>query len=443
MSAARIALSYTEPQLDIFFGPAKRFNAVAKGRRFGATRGAAHACIEWAIEGQPILWGDTVHGNIIRYVDRYFLPALKSIGAAGIAEWRQQDKVLKIGEGYIDFRSADRPENWEGFGYRKLVLNEAGIILADPYLFSNAVLPMMMDYPEAQLFALGVPKGMRLNDGSDHPFYRLHNARSDEHRSLTFSTYDNPLLSEEDIELTVKEIAAMSPEEVDQEIWGKFLDRSGGVPFAHAFNEAQHVRACELDPRQPVIASLDFNVDPFTCIIGQVRAGGAEAVITHEIAIRSGTISEMAERIRSVVPSTHNLFLTGDRTGAARRIGAKTTASLWDDLVRELRLREAQLRLPANPSHIESREQVNYALAHHKGLAIHPRCKGLIMDLKVVQFTDGHHIEKADRSQASQRADLLDCFRYFVNAYLWDWIKRHRQHAVLNNPSGRPDQPVR
>lgn len=437
----KVHLTYTEPQADIFFGDVRRFNAIAKGRRFGATRGAAHACIEWGIEGMPMLWGDTINGNIERYWERYFKPAIQKNGIDG--HLNSQTKVAKIAGGYVDFRSADRPENWEGFGYRKIILNEAGIILSDPYLYSNAVLPMMMDYPDAQLFALGVPKGMRLKDGTDHPFYRLHNARSDEHRSMTFSTYDNPLLSEVDIELTVKEIAAMSPEEVDQEIFGKFLDRSGGVPFAHAFNEAQHVRACELDPRQPVIASLDFNVDPFTCIIGQVRAGGAEFVVTNEIAIRSGTVEEMAERIRSVVPHLHNLFLTGDRSGAARRIGMKTTASLWDDLIRELRLREAQLKLPANPSHIESREQVNYALAHHKGLAIHPRCTGLIMDLKTVQVDEDRKIMKADRNQSSQRADLLDCYRYLINAYLWDWIKRHRQHAVLRHPQGPSGQSVR
>ncbi len=35
-----------------------------------------------------------------------------------------------------------------------------------------AVLPMMMDHPEAQLFALGVPKGKYLKTGKIHPFYQ-------------------------------------------------------------------------------------------------------------------------------------------------------------------------------------------------------------------------------------------------------------------------------
>jgi hypothetical protein len=172
----RLHLKYTQPQLDIFF-PAEpaRHTIIPKGRRFGATHGAAHACIEWAAEGMPILWGDTINSNISRYVERYFLPAMKANNIA--PEWNDQKKVLKIGKGWVDFRSADRPENWEGFGYRKIVLNEAGIILADPYLYTNAVRPMMLDFADAELFALGVPKGKRLRDGKEHPFFSMRRIR--------------------------------------------------------------------------------------------------------------------------------------------------------------------------------------------------------------------------------------------------------------------------
>ena len=41
--------------------------------------------------------------------------------------------------GVSDFRSVDRPENIEGFGYDKAFLNEAGIILRDEYLWYNAI----------------------------------------------------------------------------------------------------------------------------------------------------------------------------------------------------------------------------------------------------------------------------------------------------------------
>ena len=74
-------LTYTKAQNEIFF-PEKeyKYNVVPKGRRFGATKGAANAFIEWAASGiTPLLWVDTINGNIDRYFDRYFYPELKGI----------------------------------------------------------------------------------------------------------------------------------------------------------------------------------------------------------------------------------------------------------------------------------------------------------------------------------------------------------------------------
>lgn len=226
----RLELSYTKPQLDIFFGGSEKFTVVTKGRRFGATHGAAHAYIEWAVEGKRLLWGDTINSNIDRYFQRYFEPALKrnSLEYA----WNSQKKELRIMEGHVDFRSSDRPENWEGFGYDVIFLNEAGIILRDPYLYTNAVLPMLMDYSDSRLIAAGVPKGTKGKDGKDHAFYKMAQtamAGDASYRILRYSSYDNPLLKKEDIDELSDEISRMNPEMVRQEIYGEFLEGAGGL----------------------------------------------------------------------------------------------------------------------------------------------------------------------------------------------------------------------
>jgi hypothetical protein len=222
-----IELTYTPKQDLMFFHipDGTKYQIVTKGRRFGATRGAAHACIEWALEGQHILWGDTVNTNIDRYYERYFLPALKNTSIK--YQYQKQAKQLTIHNGYIDFRSADRPENWEGFGYDKIFLNEAGIILKNRYLYTNAVLPMLMDNPESLLIAAGVPKGKIDRDKEEHAFYTLFKAaknKSPKYNLLEFSSYDNPLMPQEEIHELEKEIRRMSPEMVEQEIYGKFVD---------------------------------------------------------------------------------------------------------------------------------------------------------------------------------------------------------------------------
>ena len=226
----KIELTYTQPQLDTFFGAKAKFTVVTKGRRFGATHGAAHSFIEWGLEGRRLLWGDTINSNIDRYVQRYFEPAMKAHKVP--YTWNSQKKEMRIGTGHIDFRSADRPENWEGFGYDVIFLNEAGIILKDPYLYTNAVLPMLMDYSDSQLIAAGVPKGTKGKDGKDHAFYTMALAADrgeDNYRRLAYSSYDNPLLKAEDIDELKDEISRMNPQMVRQEIYGEFLEGAGGL----------------------------------------------------------------------------------------------------------------------------------------------------------------------------------------------------------------------
>ncbi|MBK9357642.1 MAG: hypothetical protein IPN08_09700 [Bacteroidales bacterium] len=224
-----IRLKYTKPQSLIFFEQPEeaRFIIVPKGRRFGATKGAMNAAIEWAIEGLPILWGDTINSNIDRYFERYAKPELIKSGIDFSFNSQQKKLTFSHCDGFIDFRSADRPENWEGFGYKRIILNEAGIILKNDYLYTNAVLPMMMDYPNTQMFALGVPKGKKKKDGTEHKFYTLQRFAEEGRKgyiSLTFSSYDNPLLSKDDIQELENEINAMNPVMVQQEIYGKFVD---------------------------------------------------------------------------------------------------------------------------------------------------------------------------------------------------------------------------
>lgn len=225
-SEVNLTPTYSRAQQHIFFDSEAlgRFRLFPKGRRLGATRGAANAFIEWMLEGQALLWGDTISGNIDRYVERYFEPTLK---AAGINyRWRKVERVMRIGKGFTDFRSADRPENWEGFGYNKIFLNEAGIILDDPYLYQNAVLPMLIDFEDSQLIAAGTPK---LLHGRGRLFYELcQKAERGEpgYHMQRFTTYDNPWLTTAQIKALSAEIP---PNERKQEIGGRFIEDGGNL----------------------------------------------------------------------------------------------------------------------------------------------------------------------------------------------------------------------
>lgn len=195
-----------------------------KGRRLGATHGAAVAFISWMLEGKACLWGDTINSNIDRYFSRYFEPFLTQYKVP--YHWSSVRKLLKVGSGFTDFRSADRPENWEGFGYNRVFLNEAGIILNNAYLFNNAVLPMLLDHKGSILIAAGTPK---LTRGKGKIFKNLWDkvqAKEKGYFGKTYTTYDNPFLDHEQVDNLKMKIPSF---EREQEIYGKFLIQAGAM----------------------------------------------------------------------------------------------------------------------------------------------------------------------------------------------------------------------
>jgi predicted phage terminase large subunit-like protein len=208
------------------FGDKHQYVVLAKGRRAGGTQGAIIHLFE-SMLNSPIkcLWVDTVQGNLGRYYERYFLPLLRQL-PKDYWDWYESKKLLKIGESYLDMRSAERPENIEGFGYHKIICNEAGIIFAqNSTLWFNSILPMTLDH-KSQVFFIGTPKGKIDKTGNEHLFYTFYKkgvpgSLDKNWVSYNFTTYDNPFLKKEDIQALEDEIPALIRE---QELGGKFVD---------------------------------------------------------------------------------------------------------------------------------------------------------------------------------------------------------------------------
>lgn len=217
-----LQIHYHPGQNQFFYeSPAKK-KIIAKGRRWGLTRGYAHRAIEYLMDGiSPGLWVDTVNSNIDRYVERYFYPILMKIPQK-YWKWRQQRKELELFGNKLDMRSADRPELIEGFGYKFIMLNEAGIILRNEYLYYNTILPMTLDF-NPDFYVGGTPKGKGL-------FHELATRADDPERKdqefFRFTSFDNPFLDEKDRQELIDEIPKSIQE---QEIYANFLEDSSTV----------------------------------------------------------------------------------------------------------------------------------------------------------------------------------------------------------------------
>ena len=271
-------MKFFDWQYRVFQESKSKYNAIPAGRRTGKTQGAALSSIVDATQGEVVLWVDTVNGNIDRYMERYFIPICKEIGCKWY--WNAQKKILKVENSYMDFRSADRPETIEGFGYSRIYLNEAGIILNNDYLYTNSILPMLLDYENSKLFAFGTPKGRVNKHGEPHRFYTLwQNVLAERgkpdplYAGEQFSSYSNPLLKAQDLEELEKEISKMSAEAVRQEIYGEFVEQSEEMMFGDADFGRFTMDALRMDVVQGKFGAIDVadeGMDSLSFPIGYV-----------------------------------------------------------------------------------------------------------------------------------------------------------------------------
>jgi len=425
-----VNLEFSKPQNDLFFPEEHfpKFTIVRKGRRGGLTKGAANAMIEYGLcEGYNflpdgellLLWGDTISANIDKYVERYFMPILKKLPQKAW-KWKAQERVMKIGRATIDFRSADRPENWEGFGYHLIFLNEAGIILEDNYLYENAVLPMLVDFENAKIIVAGAPKGKRTKLGK-HKFYELYEKSLDDnvrYRNLHFTGYDNPFIAREEIKLIEEQ---MDVETAKQEIYGEFIDLNE-KRFLYAYNETKHVtnQPFEPNPHLNIIISFDFNKDPMTCSIGQSTSIRSLKIFDH-MKMDNGSTPELCDRIIAKYPQfIGKMDVTGDSTGRNRSPLLEGDVNHYVIIRRKLKLKDHNLKVQTKNKELSASRILCNSILQNADITIMNTCKDLVNDVSLAAVDGFGELIKTQK----QGLHFFDNFRYMLEAVFPDFLDR-------------------
>lgn len=305
-------------QQSIFDAP-QRYVIVPKGRRFGATMGAANNFIRAALAGEfkQGLWGDVVNSNIEKYIQRYFMPELMKL-PKNIWRWKRDPHTIYINGAYIDFRSAERPESWEGFGYDYAFLNEAGIILKNPYLWENAIKPMFWD-SDCRAVIAGTPKGKG-------EFFKLYQRGLDpqqpDYISMKFTPFDNPYVNHQRIYADMKDMSELA---IKQEIYAEFLDDSG-VVFRNVSQIAilDPLKLPSVNPEDIYVIGCDLaKVEDFTVIVVYNRRTNNQVF---QMRFNKLEWPYIRQRIRDVSRKYNNALIMLDSTG----VGEPT----HDDLTR-------------------------------------------------------------------------------------------------------------
>lgn len=232
-----------------FNDPAK-YVSIPAARRTGKT----HEAFDWIhhellmTDAPNAMWVDTVQVNISKYVDRYCRTRLAPMWH--LMKWDQQKNILTYPNGKtLDFGSAQKPENLEGFEYARVVINEAGIVLRKSSLWDNSIQPMTKG-KHNKTRILGTPKGRN----RFHELDVLGRSGDPDYASFHFSAYDSPYWEDEELD----KIRGNVPAEVwRQEYMAEFLEGSGTVfrSIEECVNDVQLMRA---EPDRRYIMGVDL-----------------------------------------------------------------------------------------------------------------------------------------------------------------------------------------
>lgn len=197
---------------------AARFNVLECGRRFGKTTLGEQLLIDPALRGHPVAWFAPTYkllSEVWREVRAIVAPMKPTVS--------QQERRLEFFTGgVIDFWSLDQPDAARGRKYKRVVIDEAGIIRDLEAGWQEAIRPTLADL-KGDAWFLGTPKGRNF-------FHRLF-ARGESGepgwRSWRLPTTANPTIDPAEIEAARRD---MPPAAFNQEFLGIPAD-DGGNPF--------------------------------------------------------------------------------------------------------------------------------------------------------------------------------------------------------------------
>jgi hypothetical protein len=209
----------------------KKYTCIPAGRRTGKTYNAFQWQDEMALmtPNSAHLWVDTTQRNLTEYVEIYQKRILKDIWADLVRYDKQGHKLEFKNGSFIHMRSAERPENMEGFEYDTVVCNEAGIIFKKPELWTNTLMPMAK---RAIVKIVGTPKGQNY-----YATLAANAATNPDWATHKFTVYDSPYWTDGEIN-TFKSDPSIPPDVWEQEYMAEFIVLTSNVICKRTFKES-------------------------------------------------------------------------------------------------------------------------------------------------------------------------------------------------------------
>lgn len=351
-----------------------RFKVLVTGRRFGKThlsirelcRSAATkpGSVNWYISpsyrmSKQITW--------LQLVDK--LTQLRWIDSKNEAELTIRLKNKSI----IALKGADNFDSLRGVGLDFVIIDEFQDVPEQAW--KEVIRPTLSDRQGGALFC-GTPRGV----GSwSHDLYTFAQHQKD-WKSFQFTTIDGGNVPVEEIESAKRDL---DPKTFAQEYLATFNTYSGTVFYNFTFND------CVQELPQPdtgvIYVGMDFNFDPMTAVIAQVK--GNQVYIYDEIMMRGSSTEDMVNEINHRYAYS-KVVVFPDPASKQRKTsaGGKTDLSILINAGYDVKVRTY---------HTPVRDRVNAVntklrnAAGERTLFLHPKCKNVIDSLQRLTYKEG------------------------------------------------------
>lgn len=394
------------PSQEYILGNAKRFNHLRCGRRFGKTT-LIEELSSIALDGERVgIWFPTY-----KDLSEVWKDLKKTYGSVIQKQNEQLKQIELLTSGLIDFWSMEEPDSGQGRKYHRAIIDEAAKAPKLYQAWENTIRPTLTDYV-GDAFILSRPKGK--NNG----FYLL----EEKHRPFDnwaffhFTTYDNPHIQTAEIEEAKTQLDDIN---FRQEYLAEYVD-ANDRPFLYSWNHSKHViKSYTPNPHLPIMASLDFNKDPMTCVMLQ-QVDIHTVYFFAEIDMPDGSTPEVCERIKSdYIKWMYNIDVTGDATGRNRSALTRGNLNHYRVCKDILELDNENIRVPSqNLALSDSRVLCNSVLKNAK-VYITENCKKTIKDVEMAMVDDEGDLIKNPTFPCHK----LDAFRYGIHECYKDFIK--------------------
>ena len=200
----------------------------------------------------------------------------------------------------------------------------------------------------------------------------------------------------------------------EQEALGAYQETSKELVYS-SFSKAANLRAVAVEDREPLLWTLDFNVDPMCSLVAQ--RSGSRLVVLDEIAISRASTEEACEEFVRRFPShAAGVRITGDASGNHRQTSGTTDYDMIRRFFSRAGQRNVSYHVPASNPRVADRVRlVNGKLKNAAGeveLFLHERCKELIKDFLEVRYRDGTAL--IDKDGDPRRTHLSDALGYLI-----------------------------